>query len=140
MIKLSLLPARFRIIGLWLSPIFFVLGILCIHAEFQLDYLALGEREFLDPDKNLTDEFVGVGFLLSLILAGFSKLKTEDEYSASLRLKSLVQSLYLNAALLLVALLFFYSFEFLNALIYVAFSPFIFHVILFHLKLARDEK
>lgn len=106
-----------------------------IHFDLQIPALSGKEGDSIfDPDFNFTDELVGLGLIVSLILAGFSKTKQEDEYTALLRLKSLVTAMYLSAAMFVLALLFIYGFNFLTALLYVFYFPFIAQVVIFEIK------
>ncbi len=89
--KPLLFPHRFQKPALLLTIAFGILVVLNYQYNFELSFLALpAPPDALLSNGNLTDEVFLTGFLLSLLVYGFSREVDEDEYSVSLRFRALV--------------------------------------------------
>ncbi len=135
-----LLPHQLLKPGLILLPIFLALGLACLHFDFELAFLSInGSDGFIfDGNKqNLTNEIAGIGLIISLAFAGFSKLKHEDERSLLIRLESLLFAFYFNACLIVVGTLAFYGFGFIYALTYLIYLPFLVYLLRFWILIRR---
>jgi len=137
-----LLPHSFKAIGLVLLIPALVLGVFVWHFDLELEFLTIenfriGEGFFSEKEskENFTNEIAGISLILSLIFIGFSKLKTEDEYLMKLRLDSLKLGILVNYALLTLAFLFAYDFDFLHVIVYNLYTPLIIYIIMFHVYL-----
>lgn len=64
-------------------------------------------------ENNIADELFAIIFLLGCIMVGFAKEKKEDEYTALLRLQSLMWSVYFHYSLLILSWLFVYELSFI---------------------------
>ena len=62
---------------------------------------------------NIRFEIITSLFVLGSIFIGFSRVKSEDEYTMKLRLESLLWAMYINFAIFLFAILFIYGFIFI---------------------------
>ncbi len=122
-----LLPPRYRLVGWLILVPFLVLGILSVHLDYEVPWLGVnvsipgsfGEGFFEDSDyENFTNEIAAIGVLIGLLFIAFSKEKVEDEYIAKLRLDSLLVAVLGNYALLFLAIVFLYGFNFFYALVY----------------------
>jgi len=148
-----LFPAKFRILG-WLIfiPSLAAAAIL-IFSDYNLDnYLQssvfaiinsdiLAKPQYLTVIKNgIGDEILLVLILIGGLLAGFSKLKNEDELTSQIRYESLVWAAYFNFAVMLVATLFIYGLYFLNVMMLNMFSLLFFFIIRFYVMLYRLKK
>lgn len=94
---------------------------------------------------NVLNELIGILFVVSALLVGFSREKNEDEYIAKIRLESLMWATYISYGIVLLALLFLYGLSFLYFMIINLFTLLIvfitcFHVRLFRLKRQNHEK
>jgi hypothetical protein len=148
-----LLPHRYKLIGWVLLIVFFTLGVLrlTMGESFQLEMLSFsreGTTKFLsDGDflfnlkaNNFTDEIIMVLLLISLLLTGFSKEKTEDEWIGKIRLESLVWSVYVNTLLLIGAIIFIYGFMFLDVMIVNIATTMILFIIRFNLIMLAEKR
>ncbi len=71
--------------------------------------------------------------ILSLVLFAFSKEKEEDEFINKIRLDSLVWATYIQYALLLIAFVTIYNFNFFDIMTYSMFTLLIFFIIRFQI-------
>ena len=137
-----LFPHGFKKWGWIIFALSAILGIGHIHFGFSLPisfnpqhvdvFLA---RSF--SDNNFTDEIAAIGIIAGLLIAGFSKVKVEDEYIQKLRLDSLLWATYVNYALIILTIIFIYGEDFLLVMMYNLFTFLIFFVIRFHIYLAK---
>ncbi|MEM6828913.1 MAG: hypothetical protein AAF551_00255, partial [Bacteroidota bacterium] len=95
--------------GWFLFIPFLILGFFCWHTEFNFSFLEIDGLA-----QNLTDELAVTGLILSLLLIGFSKVKDEDEMIHSIRTRSMQIGIYINYALIILATLSVYGFEYIN--------------------------
>ncbi len=148
-----LLPHKYKQIGwVFLIPSF-IIGLVWLVTEFELDFLTLNvpglfmENEYFGFIKNnIFNEIIGITFILSAICVAFSKEKYEDEYIAQIRLESLVWATYVNYGILIVSFLLVYDLSFLWVMILNMFTILIFFILRFNWKIStlkrnlEDEK
>ncbi len=147
-----LFPNRFKRIGWILLVPSTILGVLCIFNDFSFDFLdvkvfAIFSDDFLGPDtvfglqkNNITDEIVGILFIIGALFVAFSKQKTEDEFIAKTRWESLVWATYFNYLILIFCFIFFYNTGFLWVMIFNMFTVLIFFIIRFYFILCMSKK
>lgn len=87
--NLLLFPRAFKSLGLALSFIFLLFGYFILFKEFQIPQLGW-------KNLNFTDELCMILAISGLVFVTFSKLKTEDEFTMSIRLESIKLGLILN--------------------------------------------
>ncbi|WP_162126150.1 hypothetical protein [Flavobacterium phycosphaerae] len=148
-----LLPNKFKVVGWFLFVPCFVFSILVSILNINLDsYLkvkvfAFTETGIMEPDSYFTftensiaDELLLFGLIIGGILIGFSKLKTEDEFTSKIRYESLVWATYLNYGLILLFTIFIYGISYLNVLFYNTFTLLLFFIIRFHYQIYKLNK
>jgi hypothetical protein len=150
-----LLPHAWKTIG-WLILIpTTIAGIVLITTNFEAEWLnarvfaifhddqiigdSIDNKPFTWIETNITSTALGILFIISAMFVGFSKEKVEDEFIANLRLSSLMWSVWVNYALLLLAFLFVYGLSFLNVMIYNMFTVLIIFIIRFNYLLLRNR-
>jgi hypothetical protein len=89
---------------------------------------------------NLANTIVGILFIVSCLLVGFSREKNEDEFIDKIRLSSLLWAVLVNYLLLLFAFLFVYEIAFLNVMIYNMFTTLLIFILRFNYVLYRNSK
>jgi small-conductance mechanosensitive channel len=90
--------------------------------------------------NNISDEILGILCIVGAILVAFSKEKHEDEFIAKIRMESLVWATYINYAILILCMLFFYSIGFLYVMIFNMFTILLFFIIRFYYLLYKSNK
>jgi len=137
-----LLPYYFKKIGWILFIPSFVLGIIVLFYNLELDWL--GEKVFAiysgSGPGNYTQTIVGVLCLISLMMIAFSKEKTEDEFIWRTRMDSLLWATYINYFILIFCFIFFFDFEFLYIMIFNMFTILIFFIFRFNFILYKEGK
>ena len=149
-----LFPSRYKKIG-WITLIpFFILGImkLLFSDIFEFDFLNYdsgnlvkgifnkgGETLLNLNNNNFTDEIISIGLIIGLILTAFSKEKIEDEWTAKLRLDSLMWGVYVNTILILLSIIFLYGELFWQVMILNLFTTLIFFIIRFNYILWKEN-
>jgi hypothetical protein len=78
--------------------------------------------------------------LVSGFMVAFSKERQEDEYVSKVRLESLQWSVYLNYALLLLAIMFVFDESFFYVMIYNMYTILIFFIVRFNFVLNVKDK
>lgn len=147
-----LLPHQYKRIGWWLFIPSLLLGIFVttnlyelpewnahmfsLIPEFSQDEFA---RTIWFIDTNLTNTIVGVLFIISALMVGFSKEQNEDEYIARLRLSSLLWAVLFNYILLLLSFIFVYGFGFFTVMIYNMFTVLLLFIFRFQYLLYRSK-
>jgi hypothetical protein len=99
-----------------------------------------GQSEFTLIETNIADELFGILFIVGALLVAFSKEKQEDEFISNLRLESLVWATYINYAILILCMLFFYGFGFLYVMIFNMFTILIIFIFRFYFLLYTNRK
>ena len=89
---------------------------------------------------DVTNTLVGLLFIVGGMMVSFSKEKREDEFIANLRLTSLMWSVWVNYALLLLSLIFVWGLAFFNVMVYNMFTILIIFIIRFNYLLYRSTK
>lgn len=141
-----LLPHGFKIIG-W---ILFILGVIgglyVLITNYEQDILSMkvlsiynddalfGNKEgfFKIINNDVLDELVAVFIIIGGLFVTFSREKVEDEFIYKLRKDSLVWAVIFNYSVLLIAVLFVYSFTFFDVLVFNMFTPLIFFILRFN--------
>lgn len=67
---------------------------------------------------DFTREVLAIVLILGLLMIAFSREKVEDERSMKLRLESLLWAVYVNTALILLAIILTYEMMFLQVMVY----------------------
>ncbi|MEY3420861.1 MAG: hypothetical protein RIR48_1150 [Bacteroidota bacterium] len=153
-----LLPYYFKKLGWILFIPSFVLGIIVLFFNLELDWLGekvfaiysgsglkiLNETDtgqfFTMTSGNYTQTIVGVLCLISLMMIAFSKEKTEDEFIWRTRMDSLLWATYINYFILIFCFIFFFDFEFLYIMIFNMFTILIFFIFRFNFILYKEGK
>jgi hypothetical protein len=147
-----LLPASFKKWGWSIFVSSAILGIFPLFYNWEPAFLELDVPAiFIDDlienkaiigmtNNNILNEICAVLVIIGGLMVAFSKEKYEDEFIASIRLKSLVWATYLNYGILLLALILVYDFSFMWVLIFNMFTILLFFIILFHWNLVKLKK
>lgn len=150
--KLLLLPHKFKRIGWFLLIPAKIVGIFLGFRDIKLNFLearvfAILSGEIFTDNKvmefiqdNIFDELVAIVFLVGAFFVGFSREKKEDEFISKLRLSSLLWAVYVNYALLFLAIVFIYGTAFLTVMIYNMFTILIIFIVRFNYLLYRNSK
>lgn len=147
-----LFPNKFKKIG-WIILIpSSVLGLLIMFFDLEIGFLdvkvlAIISDKFTNSinffsliKNNITDEIIGISFIIGAILVAFSKEKYEDEFIAKIRLESLVWATYTNYLILILCILFVYDLSFFTVMVFNMFTVLIFFIIRFYYMLFRSNK
>ncbi|WP_295959931.1 hypothetical protein [uncultured Alistipes sp.] len=128
-----LLPVGFKKIGWIVLLPSLLLGCYMLFLQEELNWLD-GVNEHLLNNAAL------IGTAAGLLLTGFSRERNEDEMITSLRLNSLLISVYVNYALLILLALCFYDFEFLTCMFVLLYTLPAIYCLLFRLAMYRLDK
>jgi hypothetical protein len=148
-----LFPNHFKRIG-WIILIpSAILGVLSVFDAIKFGFLSnvkmfalysddfpSGNTVFGFVKNNISDEILGILCIVGAILVAFSKEKHEDEFIAKIRMESLVWATYINYAILIFCMLFFYSIGFLYVMIFNMFTILLFFIIRFYYLLYKSNK
>jgi len=148
-----LFPNCFKRIG-WIVLIpSVILGVLVIFGVLEFKFLRNAKMFAIYSDdfpgsstifgyvkNNISDEILGILCIVGAILVAFSKEKHEDEFISKIRMESLVWATYINYAILIFCMLFFYSVGFLYVMIFNMFTILILFIIRFHYLLYNANK
>lgn len=147
-----LFPNQFKRIG-WIILIpSVILGILYVFGVCEFEFLDNAKMFALYSDdfpgglvfkfekNNISDEILGILCIVGAILIAFSKEKHEDEYIAKIRMESLVWATYINYAILIFCMLFFYGIGFLYVMIFNMFTILLFFIIRFYYLIYKSNK
>lgn len=88
----------------------------------------------------LLDELTCLALLAGLVIAGFAKVKNEDERTAQMRLEALQWAIYGNTLILTLCITFVYGMSFLSVMMYNMFTPLLIFVLRFHWLLYKESK
>lgn len=146
-----LLSHRFKRIGWLITLPAILLMLLNLHYEFSFSFLDYAQKgvKHISFDKgwlftiqfnNFIDEVGGILLVSGLLLIAFSKEKQEDEHIQQLRLESLLWAVFINAVLLVLAIIFLYNGLFLSAMAYNICTPLILFIARFNLLLYFERK
>lgn len=135
-----LLPRKFKYVGMVLSVILIAFGIANMYFEFMFEIYTPFEVSGLlgsSHRNELTDEILGGGLIISLMLLAFSKEKIEDEFVSKMRLESLLWAVYVNYILLILAFFLVYGNSFFDVIVYNMYTILIFFIGRFHFLMYR---
>lgn len=147
-----LFPNQFKIIGYAMLIPSAIIGVTILIKNYEPELFNLnvpaifidevfGKQELLGMvNTNILNEIIGVLVILSLLFVAFSKEKQEDEYISKIRLESLVWAVYVNYAVLLLAILFVFGISFLWIMIFNMFTILLFFIIRFNWQIFNLKK
>lgn len=124
--KTLLFPHRFQKVGWVIFALAAALGIYILVTGFDTT-----------PTMN---NIAIIGITVGGILATCSKEKIEDEMISHIRLNSLLVSLYINYAVLIVASLLVYDLDFLQVMIYQMFTILLVFMVVFRCQVWRAKR
>ena len=135
-----LLPNKCRKIGWVLLVPSVILLIAIMMYDFSIPFLKMSQPaskpgSFDIKDYDMSNEVAIFLVFAGLFMIAFSKEKREDEYVASVRLKALQISVYVNYIVLVVGLFSFYGFSFLMILYANLFTILIIFIAVYSYKL-----
>ena len=125
------LPHRFKKIGLLIVSPFII-------SYFLLDN-GLADHINLKFFEDWVFEVFTTGMTVGLVMMAYAREKSEDEFIASLRLRSLQWAVLLNYGLLLIMNWIYYSGDFLMVLTYNMFTVLIIFVLWFNITLRKTS-
>lgn len=133
--KTMLFPHQFKKVGWAILPFILILDavmMIIIHTEVRENSSGV-IHELLNAVNSNVEIFTNIAIIGSIICMLFitcSKEEVEDEMISEIRYQALLFALYVNSAILIVASLLFYSFDFLTVTMYNMFTiPLIFMVV-----------
>ncbi len=144
-----LFPSKYKKIGWFIFIPTLLFGLFTIIFEYEPKFLDVKVFSFFSYnlfkediflgmlDNNILDEILGVLMVLGSVIVAFSKEVDEDEFISKIRLESLVWAVYLNYAILLLAILFVYGLSFLWVMIFNMFTILIFFIIRFNWQIRK---
>ncbi|HCY45501.1 MAG TPA: hypothetical protein DHU89_02375 [Flavobacteriales bacterium] len=141
-----LFPHQYKKIGLMALIPSVILGVVVIITDFAPEFLdikidfVLSANPFTKSTNNLLNEILGILVILSGVVVAFSKEKVEDEFIEKIRLESLVWSVYVNYALLFLAMVILYDFDFLFFMTFNMFTLLIFFIVKFNWRISKLKK
>jgi len=141
-----LFPHQYKKIGLMALIPSVILGVVVIITDFAPEFLdikidfVLSTNPFTKSTNNLLNEILGILVILSGVVVAFSKEKVEDEFIEKIRLESLVWSVYVNYALLFLAMVILYDFDFLFFMTLNMFTLLIFFIVKFNWRISKLKK
>lgn len=143
-----LFPHRYRLVGWVLFVPALVLGLAYLYADFGFEFLTVHvplNSEIIggkisDWPINLTDEVAALGVIAGLLLIGFSKEKVEDEMVNRLRLDALQWSVYVNYAILALAIVLVHGSLFFNVMVYNLFTVLLVFVVRFRWLIFKNSR
>lgn len=95
---------------------------------------------FGEVHDNLFNELVSILILCGGFLLAFSKEKNEDEFIHKIRLDSLIWAMYVNYAIVLFGILFFYIDHFFSFMVYNLFTILFLFIIKFYWTLYKLKR
>lgn len=154
-----LLPNKYKPLGWILLVLGIIGGIFVIIEDYESDILRIQvlaiiiENNFLKPEdgysyfkfltNDIIDELSSIFIIIGGLIIGFTKEKVEDEFIYKLRKDSLVWALIVNYIILIIAIIFIYTFTFFDVLVFNMFTPLLFFIIRFNFlkhKSRSDEE
>ncbi|GAB3837797.1 hypothetical protein [Hymenobacter jeollabukensis] len=146
-----LFPHRYKAVGWVLFAAGVVLGVLYLHFDWKPAALTLQLPAVLNPSPllaeagkptlhNFLPELSGVLCIAGALLAACSRERQEDEFIMRLRLDALLWALYVNYALLALALVLTYDELFFTLMVYSMFTPLVLFLLRFHYALYRASR
>lgn len=150
-----LLPNHFKRIGWLIFVPISIIGILWLIFNSDMDLTILNCKVFAIVsnqglfneadlfaviENDISDEIIGILFIISSVFIVFSKEQNEDEYIRKIRLDSLVWSIYVNYAILILAMVFVYDLPFFWVLVFNMFTVLIFFIIRYNWAMYKFKK
>ena len=140
-----LFPSKFRIVGLFLAVTGSILGIIRFYYGIKPEFFNLKvfaiyskflETKYFEIIPNhFSEEITGILILVGLVFIVFAKEQNENKSIDSIRLQSLVISVYLNSIFLILSLLFVFGIGFISVLIINMYSLLIIYLITFRIRI-----
>jgi hypothetical protein len=142
-----LLPFRFKWIGAALVILggsgliwFLLFDFILVLPVFAVVSSIMETKVFAVVRTNIADELI-MGLLLSgFFLMSFSREKTEYENLDAVRMKALLKAVWVNVALLLFSILFFFGKGFLVVLLLNLFSLFVLYLVFFFFEKRKESR
>lgn len=144
-----LFPYQFKYIGLVFLITGIVLGIIRFYygikpTIFDLKVFAIYSKYietivFSPITNHFSEEIAGILILIGLVLIAFSKEKKETEHLNDIRLYSIILSIYINAIVILISLLFIFGLGFVNVLIINMYLLLVVYIIIFQFSRIRSN-
>lgn len=147
-----LLPNRYKKVGWIIFIPMLILSVFVIATNYQAPWLHARvftlssgflfdkePRNGMFDDVELLNTILGVLFIVGALLVGFSKEKNEDEFIASIRLKSLLWAVLVNYLLLIIAFLVVYELPFFTVMTFNMFTVLLLFIFRFHYLLYRSK-
>jgi hypothetical protein len=149
--KQILLPHKCKWIGFGVLAVgistFFFGSFLEKHLSFDISSFPYFKMFYGDGMVFVSGYYLDLRYTLQifLIVAGgilimFSKEKIEDEFTMSIRLKSLMYSVLINYIIVLVTDIFLYGEAFLYVMMFNFYTVIIFYVLIFNLLLFKNSR
>lgn len=148
-----LFPNKFKKIGWLLFVPSFIASLYISFTDLNIEnywntkVFAFFDSDIMGPNKyfslvdnSIVDEILLFSLVVGGLLIGFSKLKTEDEFTSKIRYESLVWATYLNYGLIILFTFFVYGLSYLNVLFYNTFTLLLFFIIRFHYSIYKLNK
>lgn len=149
--KNYLFPNRFKAVSGYIFYLTLIIGfylwstdgfdeVLVVHVPdlFGTESLFNGGSGWMQ--NSILDELFTILIIISGIIHSFSREKIEDELISKLRLDSLIWSLYVNYAVVILATLLIYDFIYFNVLIFNLFTIILFFNLKLRFSLHRHYK
>jgi len=89
---------------------------------------------------NIRFELITILFVVGCIFIGFSRLKSEDEFTIKLRLESLLWSVYINYAIFFLSVIFIYGMIFIQIPFYSLLACLVIFIVRFYYVLYQAKK
>ncbi len=148
-----LFPHSCKRVGWWILIPAAILGILLVFELINFGLLDntkafavysdefLGKTVFFDMvENNISDEIIGILFIIGALLVAFSKEKEEDEFIAKIRMESLVWATHINYGILIFCMLFFYGTGFYFVMLFNMFTILILFILRYYFQLYQSKK
>ncbi|NER10388.1 hypothetical protein SAMN06265375_10169 [Muriicola jejuensis] len=135
--KNYLFPNRFKTISGWIFYLSLIIGSYLWFTDQFDDLLVVpvpdlfGTDDFLRPNgiwihNGILDELLTIIIIVAGIIHSFSREKVEDELISKLRLDSLIWSLYVNYAIMILATLLIFGLSYFHILVFNLFTIILF--------------
>ncbi|MEZ0539299.1 hypothetical protein [Fibrella arboris] len=137
-----LFPHRFRLIGWIIFVPSAILGLATLYADYEISWLTFGTVDTVIgiAQNNMTNELAGIGVIVGLLLAAFSKEQLEDEMIGQIRLEALQWSVYVNYFVLAISMLIVYDADFFNVMVYNMFTMLLVFIGRFHWLIFKNNQ
>jgi len=100
--------------------------------------LAIG---IFDPENSdIVSTLSYILFVVAGVFIGFSRNRQDDEYVEQLRFESLVLSIYINSALMILGMVFYWGISFLFVMFVSLFSVLYLFIICFYIRLLLSRR